>query len=191
MKRGLVLGGGGIVGLGYHAGVLEALREFGAEPASSEIIVGTSAGAIVAGYLGAGFSPDRLYADAIGERPLPEHGRDREKLWQPLWTSTPDRIKRTAAALFVAGSSRGFWKPGLRGRVPGLRWSSFRVGLYSSEASRRRFQADLPQEWPRPDLYICAADLYTGRRAVFHQAGTPAATFPDAVLASISIPGFF
>jgi NTE family protein len=193
MKRGLVLGGGGVVGLGYHAGALKALSEYGIDPGASEVIVGTSAGAIVAGYLGAGYSPERFYADARRDdgREQPRASR-REKLFKPLWTSTPDRARRTAAALFVTASSRGLWRPGLRGTVPAARWTrSFRVGLYSSEASRRRFRADLPADWPRAHLYLSAADLYTGKRVLFHADGTPSVPFPDAVLASMAIPGFF
>src|SRR5436190_159696 len=50
MRRiGLVLGAGGIVGQAYHAGVLRALSEAGWDPASSEIVVGTSAGSLVGG----------------------------------------------------------------------------------------------------------------------------------------------
>ena len=55
MKVGLILGGGGEVGIAWEIGVLAALqRETGFEAASSEVIAGTSAGAIVGAYAAQG-----------------------------------------------------------------------------------------------------------------------------------------
>jgi NTE family protein len=68
---------------------------------------------------------------------------------------------------------------------------AFPSGLYSTEESRRRLSEDLPEEWPDRELYVCAADLYTGERVVFGRAGAPKARLPDAVLASTAIPGLF
>src|SRR3979411_489356 len=54
-RVGLVLGAGGSVGGAYHAGVLAAIEEAtGWKPDSAGIIVGTSAGSIVAAWLRAG-----------------------------------------------------------------------------------------------------------------------------------------
>ena len=48
MRFGLVLGAGGVVGMSYHAGVLHALaQEGGIDPASADLIVGTSAGSVM------------------------------------------------------------------------------------------------------------------------------------------------
>ncbi len=59
----VVLGGGGIVGIAWELGVLEGLRAEGVEPADADLVVGTSAGAIVGALLGSGVSlrtvPDR------------------------------------------------------------------------------------------------------------------------------------
>ena len=48
MKRALVLGGGGLVGMGYHAGALKALDERGLDPGVADVIIGTSAGSLIA-----------------------------------------------------------------------------------------------------------------------------------------------
>jgi len=54
-RIGLVLGAGGSVGHAYHAGVLAAIAEAtGWSPNSAELIVGTSAGSLVAALLRAG-----------------------------------------------------------------------------------------------------------------------------------------
>ena len=61
-KTGLVLGAGGLMGLAYHAGVLRALeRETGFRADDAELIVGTSAGAVIAAYLRAGWGVEDLW----------------------------------------------------------------------------------------------------------------------------------
>ena len=52
--RTLVLGGGGIFFIAWQAGYLNGLRRRGVDVANAEIVVGTSAGAVVAGVLTAG-----------------------------------------------------------------------------------------------------------------------------------------
>src|SRR5688500_14253900 len=67
MKVGLVLGGGGTVGLAYHAGVLRALEQVGGlRPDDVDLMVGTSAGAVAAAYLRTGWSTEDLYGIALG-----------------------------------------------------------------------------------------------------------------------------
>jgi NTE family protein len=57
MKVGLILGGGGEVGVAWEIGVLAALeREAGFRAGTSEVIAGTSAGAIVGAYAAQGRS---------------------------------------------------------------------------------------------------------------------------------------
>ena len=52
MKIGLVLGAGGMAGLAFHAGTLIALEvDLGWDPREAAVIVGTSAGSIVAAAL--------------------------------------------------------------------------------------------------------------------------------------------
>jgi NTE family protein len=63
--------------------------------------------------------------------------------------------------------------------------------MYSTAATRARLADDLPEAWPRTGVYLCAAEMYSGKRAVFGAPGAPEASFPDAVLASTAIPGFF
>ena len=52
--RALVLGGGGVVGVGWQVGLLTGLREAGADLAGATAIVGTSAGALVGALLSGG-----------------------------------------------------------------------------------------------------------------------------------------
>ena len=54
MKRALVLGGGGPIGIAWHCGLAIGLREEGIELRDADIIVGTSAGSLVGTRLAAG-----------------------------------------------------------------------------------------------------------------------------------------
>src|SRR5687767_9984972 len=50
-RVGLVLGAGGVVGEAFHHGVLRAMDEVGIDAAAADVVVGTSAGSIVAASL--------------------------------------------------------------------------------------------------------------------------------------------
>ena len=56
-RRGLVLGAGGVLGAAWTIGALDALAETeGFDPHEADIIVGTSAGSVLAALLGSGFT---------------------------------------------------------------------------------------------------------------------------------------
>jgi NTE family protein len=196
-KTALVLGGGGLVGMAYHAGALKALHDQGLDLAGADMIVGTSAGSIIASYLAAGWDGGDFYEYAHGrhrdvEKDPPDQEEAVRDLFVPLWGTKLQRAQRSVGSLFAVATSRGYWPGGRRGRVPpeGLR-RAFPAGLYSTERTRRRLQEDLPAEWPRDGLVICGAELYSGELAPFGRAGAPEASLPDAVLASCAIPGLF
>jgi NTE family protein len=197
MKTGLVLGGGGLVGMGYHAGVLKALQEAGTEPGDSDVIVGTSAGAIVAAYLAAGKTVNDLYHEAQGNGPADVSGpeafeADIRALFTPLWTSRGERLRRMGGAAFAFTAATGFWANVPGSKVPSRKLRAlFPAGLYSSSATEERLRRELPARWPRADLYCAAVELYSGRRVALSSANTPPASFVTAVLASAAIPGVF
>ena len=196
MKTGLVLGGGGLVGMGYHAGALKALDEVGIDPAAADLIVGTSAGAVMGSYLRCGWTASDFYDYAHGRHPNAEKTERDQKaqvreIFTPAWKTRNERVRRSIGSTFAAVASRGIWsKAG--GGIPGARWRrAFPAGLYSTEATRQRLRDDLPVEWPQEPLSLCAADLYTGERVPFGHRYAPEADLPDAVLASTAIPGVF
>lgn len=198
MQLGLVLGGGGLVGLGYHAGVMKALDEFGADVAASDIIVGTSAGSIIASYLASGWSASDFYEYAHGRHPDSLAGAGEQKdevrrIFTPLYTTQIERIRRGLGGVFALASSRGYWKAASRGHEPHRALKRlFPSGMYSTEETRGRLWNDLGTgEWPREGLYICAVDLFTGELVPFGHPDAPEAPLPDAVLASTAIPGVF
>src|SRR5688500_7462533 len=50
-RLGLVLGAGGVVGEAFHRGVVRAMEDSGLSAAGADVVVGTSAGSIVAASL--------------------------------------------------------------------------------------------------------------------------------------------
>lgn len=197
MKVGLVLGGGGLVGMAYHAGALKALDETGLDLDAFDVMVGTSAGSVMASYLAAGWTPHDFYEYAFGRHPRArEDGRtpqdEIDRIFTPLWSGAGGRVRRGIGSFFALAAARGHWDRVARGRMPSapLR-RAFPSGLYSTEETRRRLHEDLPLAWPRPGLLISTVELYTGRRVAFGAPDAPEATLPEAVLASTAIPGVF
>ncbi|MEM9133617.1 MAG: patatin-like phospholipase family protein [Actinomycetota bacterium] len=167
-RVGLVLAGGGIAGYGFHTGALAALASCtGWDPRRAEIIVGTSAGSIVASLLRAGMAPDEL----------------RDRVLEPGPDTETDLLLK---ALVSFGSFE----------VPGPRWGTEDLGMVTSELARmvRRRRGPrlahlgaglLPigrvsteplrglldplhgDSWPAEPLWIPATDHRSGRRVVF------------------------
>lgn len=64
MSRALVLGGGGIAGIGWEAGLITGLKEAGVDLTNADLIVGTSAGSVVGACLAQGADLSTLIEDA-------------------------------------------------------------------------------------------------------------------------------
>ncbi|MGB2970356.1 MAG: patatin-like phospholipase family protein, partial [Candidatus Nanopelagicales bacterium] len=83
-KRGLVLGAGGVLGAAWAVGALCALEEVhGFDPRDAEVIIGTSAGSVLAALLGGGVSASQLRDHQLGipvsDGPLAGFSWDYEK----------------------------------------------------------------------------------------------------------------
>lgn len=184
MRVGLALGGGGLTGTAFHAGVLTALSDhFDARQA--EVIVGTSAGSVAAALMRSGFPPGDYVRRVLGQ-PLSAEGEAILGRMPPLSEpQDPLRGSRQPAAPNL-----------LRSAV--IRPWRYRPGVIVSallpEGSRpidpgvARFRS-MFQEWPASRMWIVAVDLADGRRVVFGR-DTQAAV-ADAVSASCAVPGYF
>ncbi|MDQ1437550.1 MAG: hypothetical protein QOK43_1179 [Acidimicrobiaceae bacterium] len=195
MKTGLVLGAGGLVGMAYHAGVLHALeQEAGFVAGAADLIVGTSAGSVCGAYLRAGWTTEDFWHLALGDHPeLPRIGGDdpiaaRRQILTPTFRSPFDFMRIAVGSAYIAGRSvaRGIPLP-----IPGVLAHLFPGGLFTMDEGRRRFQEELPAEWPADDLYLCAVDINTGRRVVLGRPGSPEIDLAHAVMASSAIPGVY
>jgi len=188
-RTGLVLGAGGAAGHAYHAGVLAALEEeTGWQPDSADVIVGTSAGSIVAALVRAGCSARDL-ASASLRRPLSPAG-------QALF----DRIGRRADLPFPgiehADVGRGPAAPNLLLRPWGLRPGTLGAALLPpgrvpADAVAMGVRNVYGTAWPSRPTWICAVRLDDGKLVVFGRPGAPPASMAEAVAASCAIPAFF
>ena len=78
MKRALVLGGGGPVGVAWEFGLIAGLEQQGVRLADADIFIGTSAGSIVGAALAFGRPTDELLATQheIADQPAPRGTTD-------------------------------------------------------------------------------------------------------------------
>jgi NTE family protein len=195
MKRGLVLGGGGLVGMAYHAGALQALSDHGYDVTSTEFVVGTSAGSIIASYLASGWSQTEFYEYAQGRHDNvwkdPQNAHEtKQHMFEPLWSNRRERVQRSIGSLYALASSKGILKR-LDGALPAVVRRAFPSGLYSTERSRMRLREELGSEWPDRPVTVVGVELYSGERRAFSADEDDPAPFADAVLASTAIPGVF
>jgi NTE family protein len=188
----IVLGAGGAVGHAFHAGVLSALAdETGWDPRRADILVGTSAGSVVASMLRAGFSASDLAARALG-RELSAEGRQfvQRSGLRPPPAVTPARPAPARGSASPVRLARAFWQPwrARPGTIAAALLPECRIPNETmSEPLRRMFGS----EWPSPPLWVVAVALDSGRRVVFGREGAPATDVAAAVAASCAIPAYF
>ena len=184
-RRGLVLGAGGVLGAAWTTGALDALQRGGGwDPREAEVLIGTSAGSVLAASLGCGVAVDELLDtqrgvpgsrvtydhDASGARPpLPRPG---------------------------IGSPRGAFRAALNPRrtTPMMALSTVLPrGRGSIEPVGQLVDAVVPEGgWAaHPRTWVVAMDYDSGRRVVFGREGAPPARLREAVMASCAIPGWY
>ena len=190
VKTGLVLGGGGLVGLAYHAGVLWALEsEAGFSPSSADLVVGTSAGAVIGAYLRTGWTPHDFWEAVHNRHPRQEAiGGPDHQAFTPAYGSPFDFVRRGVGSAYVAGRSvLRLPTPPLPSRLQ----RAFPGGLFSIGEVRDRLEAELPETWPTSPLWLCTVNLATGRRIVLGRGRAPKVPLATGVLASCAIPGVY
>lgn len=167
-RVGLVLAGGGIAGYGFHTGALAALASCtGWDPREAEIIVGTSAGSIVASLLRAGIAPDDLRDRVLALGPDNETDLLLKALVSfgsfelpgPRWGT--DDLGMVASELARAVRRR-------RGpRIAHIGAGLLPIGRVSTEPLRALIEPLHGDSWPAEPLWIPTTDHRTGRRVVF------------------------
>jgi NTE family protein len=193
-RRGLVLGGGGILGAAWMVGALKAIEEIhGWDPRDADYIVGTSAGSVLSSLLGAGVSVDQLvdhqHGTPIAEGPLAGYSWDYEKATGSTRPSLPRLLGPGSGKLIrrsLAGRARKMPPTAvLSAFLPAGKGSLDRVG--------HLVEAFTPYgEWsPHPNVWIVALDYESGRRVAFGHENAPRVPLNEAVMASCAIPGWF
>lgn len=195
-RVGLVLGAGGVLGGAWLAGALAALTEATAwDPATADVVVGTSAGSMIGALLAGGVPPWFMVAHSAGESfpgLLDAHG------------SPTDEADRSAGGVLVRRRGVPDLRPhalgfGLRAlRTPRLHRAGAVAaafaprGVMSTRPLRETVQRVVPSGWAdHPGLWVVATDLTNGRRVVFGRDDAPSADLSAAVAASCAVPGIY
>lgn len=196
-KVGIVLGAGGILGAAWMTGMLPTLQDRLPGPIGDvELIVGTSAGSVLAAALRCHIDIDEMVAYQHGEAtgllsdprlqvrdgPLPPLPRLRPGSL-PLVRATLTRPHRVHPWVAASG-----WLPHGRGQHVALRAM---LDAVQDEMIATGAGTGYPPGWVDRPTWIVAVDYDTGRRVFFGREGAPRATMPDAVVASCSIPGWY
>jgi len=189
-RRGLVLGAGGVLGAAWMIGALPAIREsFGWDAAEADVIVGTSAGSVLAAMLASGITVETLINHQRGEIG-PDDPDVRFDHDNASGGALPPRPKlgigsRSLVLNTVRHPRRLPLLANLSALMPHGQGTLASVGELVDGVSD-----GLP--WPtRPRTMIVAMDYDAGRRVSFGRTGAPPARLSEAVMASCAIPGWF
>jgi NTE family protein len=200
MRVGLVLGAGGVVGASWLIGALDALESrTGWRAPEADVIVGTSAGAVIGSLVSTGIPPAYIGAYASGdslEGLEPPPGFEQADIDQlaERETGTDYRLK-----LALPPIGPGSWRMALSTLRNPLRHAPSAVlsawlprGVLSTEPIGRIIDSFVPGAWPdHPNLWVVGCDYVSGRRTVFGRSDAPKARIRDAVAASCAIPSFY
>ncbi len=175
IDRALVLAGGGVGGIAWETGVLCGIADESPSTAqsllSSDVLVGTSAGSVVAAQIGTAQTLDDMYARQVQEASAeidPGVSVDeitdlfRAALTKPFATLLQQRQRIGALALATETVAERVRREVIAQRLPS-------------------------HVWPDRPLRVTAIDVGTGERVVFDRHCS--IDLVDAVAASCAVPG--
>lgn len=168
-KVALVLGGGGVRGFS-HVGVLKVLEEEGID---IDLIVGTSAGALIGGAYASGQAPDEIEKKIDAYLQSPEFDDSRMKSIGLSFTQEEKNIFKKAQQ-FVMNRvlfAQAFFKPSI-------------LPSHDFLALMNYFLPDLDIKETRIPLHVVSTDLISGKKIVFSEG-----PLRKIVLASCAVPG--
>jgi len=200
-RIGLVLGAGGTLGATWMVGALGAVQERVGRPLGGvDVVVGTSAGSVLAAALRYGMTPEALVEHQRGaESPdMPDlDALERESGRVPalprLRLGSPRLMARAIRSphLVHPHVAMSAWAPRGRREHHALRRYLHRLVQTRGAHAHARSSPGSDTRWPERHTWIMAVDYGSGRRVAFGRPGAPSAALPDAVVASCSIPGWY
>jgi NTE family protein len=171
MTRALVLGGGGVAGVAWEIGILAGLAESGVDVLNADLVIGTSAGSVVAAQVTSG-------------RPLPTLLARQVDAAQQSTELTP--TVDIAALVVKLGEIYTTTRD-----AADLRHKTGELALSveaPEEARRAVIAGRLPvHEWPAGAVRLIAVDAHSGEPVVFDRES--GVSLVDAVAASCAVPG--
>jgi NTE family protein len=172
-KRALILGGGGTLGIAWEVGLISGLAAHGINLAGADLIVGTSAGAVVGALLAGGVDPQILLHLVVNGGSQAKRGPvDPAGMaaiyakWSAMSTVDPQRMREIGQmALAIQAIPEAEWVEGIA-----------------------QLLAPVP-DWPDRNLQVTAVDAETGAFTVWtKESGVP---LHLAVASSCTVPGLF
>lgn len=179
MAFGLVLGGGGVVGIAWEIGVLEALAQEGAlDPSTAATIVGTSAGSVVGTQVAAGTTIDDLVAAQLAP-PAPVGGG----------SAAPDM----SAVMTIFGGLMTAEE-----MTTELARTTGRLAMEATTGTEEAWVGSFERllggvgAWPATaDLRVVAMSCTRGERRAWTKADAGIVDVARAVASSCAVPGMF
>ncbi len=174
MPKALVLGGGGVAGIAWELGVLDALAIAGVDLTTADRIVGTSAGSAVGAQLCTGESLESLCARQL----VPA-----EQSAELQVESSLDSLIEQFAACFDGAPDALEVRRRLGAVALGAPTveEAARIAVIESRLSSH--------EWSERELLVTAVDAFTGEFRVFDKnSGVP---LVSAITASCAVPGIW
>jgi NTE family protein len=198
-RIGLVLGAGGVLGAAWMTGALAALQQRLPFPlGEAEMVMGTSAGSVLAAALRCGVDVDELVAHQRGTAPAGPSGLGGHDLGGgPL--PPPPQLRVGSPRLMLAAlrtPHRMHPWVAVSALVPQGRARHTALHAMVHSLVARTHHAAEPHgtqlDWAADGrTWIVAVDYDSGSRVVFGRHDAPPAALPDAVVASCSIPGWY
>lgn len=156
------------------------------DPASADLVIGTSAGAIAGAQLRCGVTSEDLFAIARDTSPGAAARRG-DDVFAPAWRGAMTLAQRAIGSGFVIGrSALRFPLPAL----PKVLRATFPGGLMRV-ADHVDLDDHLPRSWPKDPLWLATVDIRSGKRVILRKDGLPRADLQNAVLASAAVPGVY
>ena len=175
-RTALVLGGGGITGIAWEIGVLAGLAEAGTDLSGADLVVGTSAGSVVAAQLTCGAELEAMY----------------QRQLEPATSEKAAQLNRATLVQFGWAMLRSRGKDvEFRRRIGALALAAEKAGATPSEQERLDVIGSrlVSTQWPDRPLIITAVDAETGEFHAFDRdSGVP---LLRAVAASCAVPGVY
>jgi NTE family protein len=172
ISKALVLGGGGLAGLGWFAGLFYGLSTCGVDVRDADLMIGTSAGSATAAGLRSAQTLERLYARQtdpalIADEFPPDIAAMAELMAAfPKLQAIPDHTERMQAIGRLALNAK---------TVP-------------PKVRRAMIERRLTETfWPKAPLVVTAVDALSGTLTTFDAA--TGVSLVDAVAASCAVPG--
>ena len=167
--RAVVLGGGGVTGVAWELGVIAGLAEKGIDLSGADLLVGTSAGSVVAAQITSGTPIEKLY-----EEQLVSTGQEVVAKLRLL------TILRLGLAALRGGDEQTVLR-----RIAAMARSTKTM----RQAERKAIiESRLPsKQWPRQRMLITAIAIDTGEFTAFDRDS--GVSLVDAVAASCAVPG--